>query len=40
MRCAEIDELDGSTILDVDEDVLGLKITMGDVLTVTVSDSL
>ena len=40
MRCAEIDKLDGSTILDVNEDVFGLKITMGDVLAVTVSDSL
>ena len=40
MRGSEIDKLDGSTILDVNEDVLGLEITMGDILAVTVSDSL
>ena len=40
MRGSEIDKLDGSTILDVNEDVLGLEITMGDILAVTVSNSL
>ena len=40
MRGSEIDKLDGSTILNVNEDVLGLEITMGDILAVTVSDSL
>ena len=40
MRRAKVDDLDRSLVLNIDENILRLQITMGNVLTMAVSDRL
>ena len=40
MGSSKVDNLDGTTILSVNEDILGLQITMGNASTVAVGDGL